>query len=454
MTVDYGADHQEYRLNHHDSLRRRSTLDAGVLHNAAATTPIVSTPAVSSVSTVASSSQVVFPSATATPGPDQNTVTEVINSSFVDAQILPITGLNGFTVNGNSFPSNLALNCQNCTFTGNIQLTSGSFSTNSSNDMSKDIVDTVDDVVNFIENGYISVVANDLFAHVELSTAWPAGFSDQLDIGLVDIPLTPFAIPGIAAVGPQFTVELLLSARLGGTANLTYGFEVTVPDNSTAIASIGQVNASSITGFDSTNFTALPFGASIDNIALNLSATIRPQLLVGISFFDAAATAGAGVFLDLPTLALSVEQASGTDENCNPTTNQTVIQELSSQYAAMINVVPEVGFAAGVIVQAKANVPGLMTLGEQSAFTPLATTFAAPTACLAFDKSASVFVSPTLPPANAQSSGTGTGVGSPGSSSSSAAAGSAWRSQQVVDAAVLNAAVVGCLMLLGSLFVI
>ena len=450
MKVNYGTDFEDYKLNHHDQLRRRYIHGRQDSLTASATAPAVSTPPVSTVSTVESSSQVVFPTPTTTPGPEQTSVVANISKSFVNAQILPIDGLNGFSIQGSSFPSSLALDCQNCTFTGNLQLTSGSFSTNSSNDTSHAIIGDTEEVIDFIESGYILVQADDLFAHVELRTAWPAGFGKELDITLLDLPLTPFTIPGIAAVGPQLLIQLLLSAQLSGTANLTYGFEVTVPNNSTALANIGQVNASSVTGFGDTNFTALPFGASIDDIALNLSATIRPEVLVGISFLDGEANAGAGVFLNLPTLALSVEQVSDTDEKCNPTTNQTLIEELDSEYAAMINIVPNVAFAAGVVVQAKANIPSLPTLADQRAFTPLATSFTPTTACLGFDKSAGGFVSPTVNKAAATDSGS-----SPGSaSSSSASSGGIWQSQRVIDAAVFNAIVVSCMMLLGPVFIL
>ena len=179
---------------------------------------------------------------------------------------------------------------------------------------------------------------------------------------------------------------------------------------------------------------------------------------MGISFLDGTESAGAGVFLNLPTLSLAVEQVSNTDENCNPTTNETVVQGLGQEYEALINVVPNVELAAGVVVQAHADVPGLASLAAQRAFTPFATTFVAPTACLGFDRSSSVFVSPTLPPAGGATGGAGgpgaTGTGGLAVQSSSAAGeGGVGRSKGVIDAAVLSAGVVGGMMVLGGLVV-
>ena len=458
MKVDYGVDHTDYRINAHDHLSRRSAFArrdvAATTLTAGASTLPVSTIPVSTVSTVPAASTVTFPAPTATSTSNQTTVTENIDKSFINAQILPISGsdaANGISLGGASFPSDLALECQNCTFTGSLQLTSGSFNTSNSSSFKRSL-DTIEDSVNFLENGYIMVTADNLFAHVDLSTSFPPSFSESLNITLLDIGLTPFMIPGLASVGPELRINLLLSATLSAVANITYGFEVTVPNNSTALASIGSVNQSSVTGFGDTSFNALPFGASVNDIALNLKATLQPEVLVGISFLDGQESAGAGVFLNLPELALAVEQVNGTDENCDPTTNATVIQELGQEYAAMINVVPNVALAAGVIVQAQANV-GIGDLSAQRAFTPLATTFTAPTACLGFDRSSSVFVSPTLPPAGGVTGGpgaSGTG-GSAVQSSSAAGEGGLGRSKAVIDAAVVNAFVVGCLMVVGPL---
>ena len=461
MKVDYGVDYTDYKINAHDNLSRRGLHPRQDITSTAVTTPAVTTIPVSTVSTLSGSSQVAFPAPTTTTA-SNTTIVESFSKSFIDAPILPINGssaANGFKVDGNGFPTDLALNCQNCTFVGNLQLTSGSFSTsNSSNSSSAPkIIGDIEKSIDFIENGFILVTANELFAHVDLSAAWPQDFSKSINVTLLDLPLDPFSIPDIAIVGPELRINLLLSAAIGATANLSYGFEVNVPPNSTALADINQVNRSSISGFGNTNFSALPFSAHVSDISLNLSATIQPEVLVGISFFDGKESAGAGVFLNLPTLSLSVDQVNGTDQNCDPTTNQTIIQDLNSEYDALINIVPNVAIGAGFVVQASAAVPGLATLADQRAFTPLATTFAPPTACLAFDKSSSAFVSPTLPPANAASATVGAGGseanGGPGQQSSSPASGGLGHSKTVIDAAVVNAAVVGCLVLLGPLFV-
>lgn len=195
----------------------------------------------------------------------------------------------------------------------------------------------------------------------------------------------------------------------------------------------------SITGFDHTTFTALPFNATVNDIALNLSATLQPEILVGVSFLNSLDSAGAGIFLNLPTLSLAVEAVSNTDTNCNPSTNSTLVNAIESEFGNLTNIVPQVELAAGFIAQAKASIPGLPGINEQRAFTPLATTFAVPTTCLAFDKSAGGYVAATFAAAAA---------------ASSTGAASSLHDIPKTGAVALQVALIGSLMLLGPLFLI
>ena len=457
MRVDYGVDYHDYIVYSHSRLRRKSLLERQDISSAVISAAAVSTGSISAVptdaistsvatgvSTISSSSLVVFPSPTATASPSQTVISDGFSYHFINQPILPIPGSDVFHVNGQTFPQDLTLTCQNCTFTGNVTLTAGSFTVSNSSDESTG-------TLGMIEHGYVRLTADNFLAHIDLNTIWPVEFNKSLDLTLVDVGLSPFTIPGIANVGPILKMQLLLSADIGGTANLTYGFEVVVPNNSTAIANFENITASSITGFKDTTLSTLPFDASISDIALNLSADIKTQVLVGIDLFDGYATAGAGVFLDLPSLSLSVEEVNNRDENCNPTTNRTLIQQLDSEYDAMINIIPDVVIDAGLVVQAELG-KGDLSVGTQTAFTPLSTAYPPPTACFAFDKNSHRFVSPTLPPPTGVQRAGGTGPA--GSSSSSSASTTGLRySQMVVDVAVTNALIVGALMMIGSLLI-
>ena len=455
MKVDYGSNERSYRPNLHDHLRKRSSLSSFIGASGSATlAPTLSTIPVSTVSTVATSSQVQFPTPTATTGVNQTTVTEDISHALINQQILPIpdTGaLNGLSLGGFSLPSAIGLTCLNCSIGGDVVMTSGSFSSSNS---SSDFIQGIDNIVDFIEDGFIQLTANNMFAHIELSATWDntQTLGTTIPITLATIPLQPYSIPDIAVIGPMFTPRLILSVGVSANLNFTYGFQVTVPNNSTALAVINKVNESvscplpsdlsnslqSITGFGDTTFTALPFSATVNDIALNLSATLQPEILVGISFFNGHDSAGAGIFLNLPTLSLAVEAVSGTDANCNPSTNSTLLNEIESQFGNLTNIVPKVELAAGFIAQAKASIPGLPGgINEQRAFTPLATTFAVPTTCLAFDKSAGGYIPATSAAAAA---------------ASSSGAASSLHELPRIGPIVLQAVLVGGLMVLGPLF--
>lgn len=163
----------------------------------------------------------------------------------------------------------------------------------------------------------------------------------QLNITLFSVPLTSFTIPGIANIGVQLIAELTFEAELDMNATFNACFEVRVPSNSTLQAAI-HVNESETTGFDHTKFLALGFSTSEPDIEAKVEAKLRASVLIGIFLFDGMGTAGVGGFLDLPKLDLSIKQVKGTDTNCNPTENGTVLQGLADQYGPVINIVPEV----------------------------------------------------------------------------------------------------------------
>jgi len=408
------------------------------------TTSTPSTAVASSASTLLTS-QVVFPSNTTSVAPTKTASPNNIDKAFIDKHILPIDALSGFTIDGTGFPDDISLLCKECSVSGNVQLTSGSFKVANSNS-SKFQNDT-----DLIESGYIAVTANNLFAHVELEAGWAPSVAEKLNTTLFSVPLTPFTIPGIANIGLQFIAELTFAAELDMNATFNAGFEVHVPNNSTLQAAI-HVNESQVTGFEHTKFTTLGFSASEPDIEVKVEATLRASVLAGIFLFNGMGTAGVGGFLDLPKLDLSIKQVEGTDTDCNPTSDETILQDLADQYGPVINVVPEAVLAVGAVVQAKVNIPGYASLGNEQVVTPLATTFAVPTACLAYNTKKGTFESPTKTPT---ATATAKGAGKTSSASSSGGKTSAAGALVVpTGGLLLQMFVVGAGLVLGSLFLL
>ena len=144
-----------------------------------------------------------------------------------------------------------------------------------------------------------------------------------------------------------------------------------------------------------TNFTLLPFQSTVPSLALNLSATLQPELLIGISFFNGLGNAGFGAFLALPQLAVQIAQVSGTNDKCEPLGNSSTITGGLDSLGNLTHIIPQVELGAGLIAQATLGA-GLEGLEVQTSYAPFTTAFAAPTACLGFDEKGSSYVAATV----------------------------------------------------------
>ncbi|MCJ1251638.1 hypothetical protein MMC30_008873 [Trapelia coarctata] len=408
MKVDFGRkDTKDYNIRPHSHLRRRdpgSLLEKREAGAASGTvSPPLSSVLVSSTTILTPTSNIAFPTIAGTVQATATNVVQDIGAQFINTQILPSNSTLIAAAEGLVIPPGLTISCVNCTTSGSIELLTGSFTVGGN-----------------IKDGFAEVAANDMFAHIELDTTWLASLgAASFTINLATIELQPISIPDIAVIGPLFNPRLIIAANVGVDLDFTYGFEVTVPNNSTAIINIGNITESSITGFQDTIFKALPFQSKLGNLALNLSVTLEPQILVGFSFLNGMDTAGAGVFLQLPQLAVEVAPAKGTNEKCEPITNVTLADDIFNLFGNLTHIVPEVQLAGGFILEATLG-PKALGGALQTAYTPLATTFSAPTACLAYDKKASTYgpaIIPTTTTAgaisNASSTSAAMALGSP-----------------------------------------
>ncbi|MCJ1395044.1 hypothetical protein MMC18_007925 [Xylographa bjoerkii] len=394
LKVDFGRDdRQQYTSRPHKHLERKA-LSSVIQDFAAATSTIpsasLSSIQVSSTTVLTPTTNIPFPTPSSTGPSNATSIVQNVGFQLLNTQVLPSNNSVAADAEGLVIPPGLSVTCVNCTTAGTLELLTGSFVLGGNNATSNG----TDDIIRFVEDGYISITATNLFAHVSLSTTWLAAqVGHTFTINLATIPLQPFSIPDIAVVGPLFNPRLLIAVDAGIDASFSYGFEITVPDNSTAVASIGNISTSSISGFQNTNVSMLPFQAAIGNLALNLSVTLQPQVLVGFSFLNGmGGNAGAGVFLQLPQLAMEIAPAVGTNEKCEPITNVSLAEDIFSLFGNLTHLVPDVELAGGFIAQATLGPHGLVGGVHQTAYTPLATTFALPTACLAFDAHKSTYI--------------------------------------------------------------
>ena len=118
---------------------------------------------------------------------------------------------------------------------------------------------------------------------------------------------------------------------------------------------------------------------------------------MGISVFDGAGTAGAGVFLNLPQISATVAQVANVNSKCEPvavsSNNNTGLDgALDGFFNSLTHLTSEVELAAGVV--AEEEVKAIDVAGRE-AYTVFSTDFPLPTACFSFDAAAKTFGSPT-----------------------------------------------------------
>ncbi|KAL8667459.1 MAG: hypothetical protein Q9202_000675, partial [Teloschistes flavicans] len=179
-----------------------------------------------------------------------------------------------------------------------------------------------------------------------------------------------------------------------------------------------------------TTISALPFTASVDNIALTLSASFHPQLLLGISILDMAASVGAGVFFNLPTVSTTISQVAHVNERCeaipsssgsnNDSASALVNGVLEDVFGSLTHIEDSIEFDFGVL--AEAEIKAIKGAAADGVVTVFNTSFPGPTACLSFNGEKK-----TLGPVKAAAATTKGGKGGKGASatgSSSSGAGS------------------------------
>ena len=240
-----------------------------------------------------------------------------------------------------------------------------------------------ENIVQFFREGYVKFVAKSFSAHIELDTTVKPNALTEIQIPLPQVGIPGFQIPGVAAIGPILNPSLVLSIALSTELQFTYGFDVSVPDNSEILIDIANVTNSSVTGFPESTVTALPLQAGINDISLTFSAAFKPEILLGISVLNGQGTAGAGVLLTLPRLEAQFSQVANVDHLCNPlnTTNNNLQND---NFTSLTNIVPSVNFDLELIAQAEVKA-GQFRFGENVGYTVTSKQFTLPTACFSYD---------------------------------------------------------------------
>ncbi|KAL2009720.1 hypothetical protein VTN00DRAFT_5527 [Thermoascus crustaceus] len=339
-------------------------------------------------------------------------VIKEINKSFIDKDIFPPQ----FPGADQIFPQGVTISCKKCTLRGNIEITQSSFNLSGSDDIS----DIINNTISFFEHGSVEVVSTGLFAHVELGVDISLTQNlPLLPMNLPAIPLSPFEIPGVVVFGPLIQPELEASINLAEAMEFSYGFDLSVPDNSRLKITIPELSNSTSSGFNETKLNTLPLKSTSALVSLITSVTFKPQILLGVKTAAGAVSGGIGGILELPTLSVNITQLSGVDEKCEKPSNaaeEGLDSVLDNVFGNLTNIVPTIDLVVGALADFGVDVANFQE-GVATQTVLHSTNYALPTACLAFDRDSQSYGTP-VKATTTTASRTGTGAAAAASTSS------------------------------------
>ncbi len=124
-------------------------------------------------------------------------------------------------------------------------------------------------------------------------------------------------------------------------------------------------------------------------MGLTVTAGFTPQLVLGISIIGHDATAGLGVFLDLPTVSATLEEVLQVNHKCEKIAASDS-KTANDAFGSLTHITGQVGLDIGLLAQANLNIAG-RTKNESISYTAFATTYPLPTACMSFDRKAKTY---------------------------------------------------------------
>ncbi|QMW35171.1 hypothetical protein F9C07_1849043 [Aspergillus flavus] len=331
-----------------------------------------------------------------------SSVTKSLDKHYVNQKIFPPD-----TPAADMFiPQGVTVTCKNCTLQGDIEITRGSFNISGN---------TIKDTIAFFDDGALEITSNGLFAQVELGLSLSLSQSlASLNMSLPTIPLTPFEIPGVVAFGPIIQPDLSLSLNMVEEIGFSYGFNLSVPDNSNIKINMSEPGNSSISGFDKTKVHALEFESTSAPASLIFSVTFTPQILLGISTAKGFVSGGVGAFVNLPKVSVNATQLSHVSEKCEPVADKgnegsSLISVLDDVFDSLTHIAPSVDIDMGVLANMEVDVADFSErVGVQAVLA--STSYPLPTACLKYDAKSHTYGTPSRTPSATATSGSTKGA--------------------------------------------
>ncbi|KIW87165.1 uncharacterized protein Z519_12276 [Cladophialophora bantiana CBS 173.52] len=275
----------------------------------------------------------------------------------------------------------IKIGCKECSTSGTLTLAQGEWSVLSPADWFG-----AEDLGNIISAGNVQLGIEGFVAHVEIQIE--PSLKGDMSLPLFTIPVFGFTIPEFGSGGILVEPTLSLSWELSGGIEMSYGFELEIP-NLAVYLDFADPASSSVTGLDGISITDVPFQANISDIDLSLSLSLTPRITLGIEILDAV-SAEVGTSFDLPKATVAITQLATDSVNasCAQSSDAPAYQaEFEHLFHNLTHVA--VGVELGVGFDMTAEVDLLPKLDFSSSWELATVPVAAlPTRCLAFQTDA------------------------------------------------------------------
>ncbi|PGH28261.1 hypothetical protein AJ80_00152 [Polytolypa hystricis UAMH7299] len=322
-------------------------------------------------------------------------------------------------------PQGVTLSCTNCTLQGDIDISKGSFEFEEVGGIDA-LAEIANNTIQFFQHGTIEVDVDGIFAHIELNTEFDLSQGGlNFTVPLPQIPLTPFAIPGIVAFGVVVAPEITMALTLDSKFDFSYGFNVSVPKGSGFSIDVNNLSNSTMRGFDKATLQALPFQASTPVTSLVFQVSFTPQILLGVSTATGSTVGGIGAFFNLPSLSVNMTQLDNVNYTCDPLPEKSEDEKkkaddddnkgitLNDFVGNFTNIVPSVEFNVGAFAELEVGLANFQMLATE--VTVASTVFNLPTACVSFNKEDKKFQEAEVVVASAVASATASSAPGDGS---------------------------------------
>ncbi|KAJ9604025.1 hypothetical protein H2200_011548 [Cladophialophora chaetospira] len=290
--------------------------------------------------------------------------------------------LNAITNDANPLPINIG--CKNCSTSGTFNLEQGEWSFDLDNLFD---ANTLTDIIN---GGYVQLSFANFVAHVEIEIE--PSLQGDISLPLFSIPVAGFTIPEIGSGGLFVEPMLTLSWALTGGIEMSYGFELKIPDLK-VLLDFANLNASSVSGLDTVSLTDVPFQANVSDLELSLRLALAPRITLGLQLLENLITAEVGTSFDLPKTTVTITQLAtdAVDATCDKSNGEDVVPAFQSNFEDLFqnltHIATQVELGIGLVVQAGISALPRLDLSSsiELASLPVA---ALPTQCLAFQTQA------------------------------------------------------------------